>query len=44
MGLPVLAAGGGCLSPSIVIENLAKNIFNPEVGDIVQLFRLSALY
>lgn len=31
MGLPVQAAGGGCLSPSIVIENLAKNIYNPEV-------------
>lgn len=38
MGLPVQAAGGGCLSPSIVIENLAKNIYNPEVRGNVQVF------
>lgn len=37
MGLPVQAAGGGCLSPSIVIENLAKNIYNPEVRASVLL-------
>ncbi len=37
MGLPVQAFGGGCLSPSIVIENLAKNIYNPEVRASVRL-------
>lgn len=41
MGLLVQAAGGGCLSPSIVIENLAKNTYNPEVRGYARL--LSAI-